>query len=121
MIWPWGHRTKAGKEAEDTGFRKLPGFTAEMSEDGTGVDATFHADTEEAEAILLAIAESCGQLLDAHEAVNYLEFTVVHKTDTRPKYLVRVQRYEKPTPHELRLIAEAERDALLSIRSAHDQ
>jgi len=93
----------------------LSGFKVTTTPNEDGLDAFIEAESPAAEDILLIIAKSCGDLLDENEAINYVEFTVTAATDGRPKYVVTVQRHDKPTPHELRRIAEAERDALLSI------
>jgi len=60
---------------------------------------------EESEAVLLAMSDAMGELLDKHDATNYVEFDL-HKRG-RPAYSVCVRRFHKPTPHDLRVQAEA--------------
>lgn len=65
----------------------------------------MQADGESSEAVLLAISDAMGTMLDTRAAENYVEFTV-HKQG-KPSYTVCVRRYERPTPHDLRKKAEA--------------
>lgn len=74
------------------------------------VDLTMEAGGPKSEAVLLAISDACGQMLDEHDATNYVEFTVAKAG--RPAYVVNVRRTVGRTPHQLRLAAEKERDEL---------
>ncbi len=60
----------------------------------------------------LMFAQSCVDLLDARDVVNYIEMQF--RAPAGKELVCTVQRYERPTPHELRVKAEAERDESLA-------
>lgn len=84
--------------ADGFGIRSL------APEDGAAVLTTV-ADTEQARALVLAMSDACGRMLDDDQATNYVEFEVMKAE--RPAYVVHVRRAERPTPHQLRREAEA--------------
>ena len=97
----------AERVADGFGIRSLKA-------EGGAMDLTLQANTDESEALLLAMSDACGQMLDRHDATNYVEFTV--RKRGRSAYVVHVRRDLGKTPHTLREEAEAERDAA---RAAH--
>ncbi|OZC62755.1 hypothetical protein CH276_14135 [Rhodococcus sp. 06-470-2] len=72
------------------------------------IDVKIVTNGEDAERVMLAISDSMGEMLDTYEAANYVEFTVSKRG--RPTFVTTIRRFGKPTPHELRQQAEAERD-----------
>lgn len=58
----------------------------------------------DSEGVLLAMADAMGELLDKHDATNYVEFDL-HKRG-RSAFSVCVRRFHRPTPHDLRMQAE---------------
>ncbi|MDV8022293.1 hypothetical protein [Rhodococcus sp. IEGM 1330] len=77
------------------------------AKDGS-IDVKIVTNGEDAERVMLAISDSMGEMLDTYEATNYVEFTVSKRG--RPTFVTTIRRFGKPTPHELRQQAEAERD-----------
>lgn len=62
------------------------------------------------------VANALAAILEDSKAENYVEMHM--RGSDRKEYTVLVRRHEKPTPHEMRMRAEAERDRLTSILAA---
>lgn len=60
--------------------------------------------TEQARELVLTMSLACGQMLDADQAQNYIEFEA--SPANRPGYIVHVRRAGGPSPHTLRREAE---------------
>jgi hypothetical protein len=71
----------------------------------------------EAHEVVEGITAAFAKMLDDVDAVNYIECEM--KAAGGPRYLFTIQRYRKPTPHELRKLAEAKLVAALEIHEAH--
>jgi hypothetical protein len=76
-----------------------------------GIQLDTVAQGPNAEHLMLTLANSMGTMLDAHDAANYVEFTVVQGGIT--KYVTTVRRHDGKTPGELKAEVERERDAAL--------
>ncbi|MEV4155434.1 hypothetical protein AB0J48_20630 [Nocardia salmonicida] len=87
--------------ADDFGLQSL------AVENGAAILTTAPT-TDQARALVLAMSEACGKMLDDDQASNYIEFEV-HKAQ-HPGYVVHVRRAERPSPHTLRREAEARAD-----------
>jgi|GEM_PF-5286960 len=83
---------------------------AEVKAGGGNLYLKVHGGGPKTEAILLSIADSMRDMLDTHNAPNYLEMEIAGPDGKR--YIMLLQRRGKITPHEARKAAEAERDAL---------
>lgn len=73
------------------------------------MNMTMTSGGPESEAVLLAMADAMGTMLDEHDATNYVEFDL--RKRGLPAYSVCVRRYHRPTPHQLRKEADARADA----------
>lgn len=76
------------------------------------VDGAVELTVTDAHEVVEGITEAFAKMLDESHAVNYVECEM--KAAGGPRYLFTIQRYQKPTPHQLREQAEAERDVALA-------
>lgn len=81
----------------------------EMSVKDGVANLTMTSGGPESEAVLLAMADAMGSMLDEHDATNYVEFDL--RKRGMPAYSVCVRRYNRPTPHQLRKEADARAEA----------
>lgn len=83
-----------------------------------GIDLTLAAGGPNSEGVLLAIADACSDMLDKHNAENYVEFGVTKRG--REAMLVTVRPAHRPSPHQLRRQAEDKLDAILAAIASPD-
>lgn len=80
-----------------------------LSTKNGAIDMKFVSNGDNSEHVMLAMSDAMGDMLDKHDATNYVEFTLQKRG--KPTYDVCVRRHHRPTPHELRQEAEAKLEA----------